>query len=117
GRVTGITAEYLALIKERLGIDVRVVRAPDWGTVLDMARRREVDLVGSISLTEERQRYLAFTESYLTTSAVIITRPSSTGIGGLWNLAGMTVAVERGFRVNEHLAVRHPTIRRLPAKD
>ncbi|MGE5147749.1 MAG: PAS-domain containing protein, partial [Candidatus Eiseniibacteriota bacterium] len=113
GRVVGVTPDYLALVQMRLGIEIKVVAAPDWPAVLEMARRREVDLVGSISRTDERRRYLAFTEPYLTTSSVVIMRPSAGFIGGLWNLEGKQVAVERGFRVNEHLVLRYPSIRRI----
>src|SRR5690606_7699294 len=117
GRVVGVTPDYLELVEERLGIEFRVVRAPNWAALLEMARRREVDVVATISRTEEREAYLAFTDAYMTTSAVIITRPSATSIAGLWNLVGRRVAVERGFRVNEHLAIRYPQIERVPADD
>ena len=59
GRHQGISADYLALVTQRLGIMVEPIVYPDWHSVLEAAKRHEIDLMVSVGQTPERENFLA----------------------------------------------------------
>ncbi|WP_207884508.1 transporter substrate-binding domain-containing protein [Pseudomonas sp. 30_B] len=105
----GISADYLQLISERLGMKVRPVIYNTWEDVLAAVHAGEVDMVPSVAMTEERKRFLSFTQPYLLTSSLIFARRDST-IRTLDDLSGRRVAVEQGYAVQELLEMAVPGI-------
>ena len=80
------------------GIDV--VFVPDrgtWGEALTDLRgeRKRFDLLLGLTPTAERAKEMAFTDTYLQEQSAIIARAGAEGIGGIADLAGRSVAVER----------------------
>jgi signal transduction histidine kinase/FixJ family two-component response regulator len=64
-----------------------------------------------IAPTPEREKYLSFTEPYLSSPYVIFIREEDKLILDISGLTGKTVAVPRGFAVQELLARDYPQIR------
>lgn len=112
----GISADYLQLISERLGMKVQPVLYNTWEEVLAAVKAGEVDLLPSMAATDERQRFLSFTQPYVTTSSLIFARRDST-IRTLDDLSGRRVAVEQGYAVHELLAKAVPGIDFVLAED
>jgi two-component system sensor histidine kinase EvgS/two-component system sensor histidine kinase/response regulator len=111
GRHTGITADYLELVQARTGLDIRPVLFGDWNQVLRALRAGQVDLVGSMAPTRERQTYLAFTEPYVSNPSIIVARKDRPEITGLESLRGKSVATEAGYATHELLRAQYPDIR------
>ncbi len=105
----GISADYLQLISERLGMKIRPVIYNTWDDVLAAVHAGEVDLVPSVAMTEERKRFLSFSQPYLLTSSLIFARRDST-IRTLDDLSGRRVAVEQGYAVQELLEKAVPGV-------
>ncbi|MFJ3262465.1 ATP-binding protein [Pseudomonas sp. NPDC086581] len=105
----GISADYLQLLSERLGMKVQPVLYNTWEEVLAAVKAGEVDLLPSMAATEERQHFLSFTQPYVTTSSLIFARRDST-IRTLDDLSGRRVAVEHGYAVHELLTKAVPGI-------
>ena len=105
----GISADYLQLLSERLGMKVQPVLYNTWEDVLAAVKAGEVDLLPSMAATEERQRFLSFTQPYVTTSSLIFARRDST-IRTLDDLSGRRVAVEQGYAVHELLSKAVPGV-------
>ncbi|MBD9676955.1 transporter substrate-binding domain-containing protein [Pseudomonas sp. PDM18] len=105
----GISADYLQLLSERLGMKVQPVLYNTWEEVLAAVKAGEVDLLPSMAATDERQHFLSFTQPYVTTSSLIFARRDST-IRTLDDLSGRRVAVEHGYAVHELLTKAVPGI-------
>ncbi|MFS2127429.1 ATP-binding protein [Pseudomonas sp. Pseusp97] len=105
----GISADYLQLMSERLGMRIQPVLYNTWEEVLAAVKAGEVDLLPSMAATEERQRFLSFTQPYVTSSSLIFARRDST-IRTLDDLSGRRVAVEHGYAVHELLSKAVPGI-------
>lgn len=105
----GISADYLQLLSERLGMKVQPVLYNTWEEVLAAVKAGEVDLLPSMAATEDRQRFLSFTEPYVTTSSLIFARRDST-IRSLDDLSGRRVAVEHDYAVHELLTKAVPGV-------
>ncbi len=111
GIYTGITADYIALLEQRLQVKIEpVTNKKSWGDVLKGARSGEFDLMSCLVETQERKNYLLFTEPYLSSVAVIISEQSKGYIGTLDKLRGKTVAIHKGHYTNELLKRDFPEI-------
>ncbi len=74
GDVAGITADYAALIGQRLKKRVEVVTARNFSEVIEMLKRGEVDMIGSMSRTPDRDTFATFSAPYLFSTPVVIQR-------------------------------------------
>lgn len=111
GQHQGIAAEHFELIEKRL--DVRFKRVPlkSWDEILKKAKAREIDLTTIAQKTKDRSEYLRFTKPYLTVPTVIITRRDGSKNLRLEEMAGMSVAVVKGYAVTETVLKNHPGLK------
>ncbi|MDJ0667626.1 MAG: transporter substrate-binding domain-containing protein [Desulfobacterales bacterium] len=116
GRPRGLSIDYMNLVAARLGIEVQYVTGPSWNEFLDMVQRQELDVMLNIVRTEERQRFLLFTDPYVQNPNVIVSTIEKP-YENIQALFGRTVAFPRGFFFEEVLAKSFPQIKRLPVED
>jgi len=90
GTYKGISADYMALIAHKLGVEFKLVRARSWPQVLAMARRGDIDLLPALARSKRRQEYLAFSSTYFSSPGVII---SARPYDSVEELYGKKVAV------------------------
>lgn len=110
GSYTGIAADYVTILQQRLGIRFRIVRLRDWAEVLKKARQREIDVLAAVTRTPERSEFLLFTKPYLELPAVIITRDSFKGPLNLRNLAGRKISVKAGYGARYYVVTNYPQV-------
>jgi PAS domain S-box-containing protein len=111
GRHQGISADYLALVTQRLGIVVEPVVFPDWHSALEAAKAHQVDLLVSVGQTPAREAFFAFSKPYITSSNIVVAQRSNTAIRSLEDLAGATVALEKGYAINDVLPAKVPGVK------
>ncbi len=110
GNFTGIAAEYIGLIKKKLGVRLEIVRYDSWDDVLAGAKAREVDMLSAAAQTPGRRKYLSFTDPHLEFPGVIITREGTGEKLDIAHLRGMRVAVVSGYVWHEMIAEEYPDI-------
>ena len=103
GEYKGITADYLALISEKTGLQFEVIKGLTWPQAYDMALAGEVDALPAIGKTSEREEHFLFSEPYYYFKRVIVTQDTDTSISGMDDLDGMTVAVQRNSSHHSYL--------------
>ncbi|HID48827.1 MAG TPA: transporter substrate-binding domain-containing protein, partial [Chromatiales bacterium] len=96
GGYQGMTSDYLRLLEQRLGVQFEVVRTPDWNSVLDQVRRKQVDAITAVARTPQRESYLLFSQPHLTLEGAIIASQDLPPIRALADLKGYNVAVVEG---------------------
>ena len=109
-----MAVDYLRIIGELFDIDFQFIPATDtWiqGFEDIAGAHRRYDLLPSATRTDERLATLAMSEDYLTSPWTIFTRKKARGIHGLSDLAGRSVAVERGYVMEGLLRNAAPAIR------
>lgn len=111
GQHQGITADYMKIFAESLGLDVSISPELKWSQVLESAKRLEIDLLPALVETEARREYLNFTQPYLDFSFVIFNRERAPFVGGLEDLVGKRVAVEQSYVTQEYLERDYPQLR------
>ena len=109
----GIVIEYLKLIEERTGIrfEFETTDRPFVEFLESMKQGRGPDMTAVIVRTPEREQYLSFSEPYIFSPYVIFIRQQDKPILDVSGLVGKTVAVPRGFVVQERLERDYPEIR------
>ena len=106
GDYSGVTADYLRILKQRLGIRFEVVRGDNWNDILAMVRNREVDALTAIIRTEQREEYLSFTRPYFILARAIFATRELKDIETLADLQGYKIAVVKGSWMDEQLSTR-----------
>lgn len=107
----GITEEYLRLISQSTGIRFIPESAGSWSDMLERAKRHEIDMVASISRNEEREAYWTFATPYFETPYSIIKGKNNKQITSLASLYEQTVAIEKGYFLQNRLEEEHPRIK------
>jgi diguanylate cyclase (GGDEF)-like protein len=108
GRLGGISADYLALLGERLGIRFEPATDQSWPRAMELVRARELDMFSMAAQTPERSAYALFTEPYIRSPMVIVTTNQVDYIGDPGRLLGHEVAVVEGYASQEWLKTHHP---------
>ena len=116
GRPRGLSIDYMALMAEKLGIEVEYITGPSWNEFLGMARRKELDVMLNIVKTEDRQKYLLYTEPYVKNPNVVVSYENN-AYESIEALFGKIVAFPKGFFYEEVLTKSFPQIKRLPVED
>ena len=110
GTYMGMVSDYIRILSERTGVSMEVVPDLSWSEVIARGKARELDVFTCVVKTLERETYMKFTNPYLSFPCVIITRKQAPFVGGLRDLYGKKIAVERDYFVHESLRVDHPAI-------
>jgi len=112
GRFTGVVADYLELIRRRLGnetnVRFEVVQLPEFSAVEERLQRREVDIVLALMPSRERTDYLTFTRPYLEYVNVVVTRDDHEFVTGMADFAGRKIAVVQGHSAQQLVARAFP---------
>jgi PAS domain S-box-containing protein len=116
GRPRGLSIDYMDLVAEELGLKVEYVTGPSWNEFLGMVTRKELDVMLNIVKTEDRMKYLLYTEPYIRNPNVIVSSEKSP-YETVEALFGKTVAFPKGFFYEEVLTKSFPQIKRLPVED
>jgi ABC-type amino acid transport substrate-binding protein/serine phosphatase RsbU (regulator of sigma subunit) len=102
GQHTGIAADFLDLLEERVGIDFQQhPEATTWTKSDELAKKGEVLFLPALAQNEARNEYLNFTQPFFSYSFVIIT-PKEGGdfIGSIEDLDHRKVAVPENYYIS-----------------
>ena len=110
GVYTGLAADYVELIEERLGVTIKPIEPYSWSNVLEMAKTDKVDWLPGIMSTPERQKSLAFTRPYLDFPIVILAHKGGAAPKNIKELYGLKVAVVENYAPHELLQAQHPDL-------
>lgn len=91
---SGMVSDYIRLLNQRLNLNMKVVKGISWEETVERAKRREIDVLPAVALTNERLKHFNFTESYLNFYRVIVTRNNAPMVFGLSDLENRKVAAQ-----------------------
>ncbi len=114
---SGMAADYIDLVSQRLGIRIEVVPHQNWSEALQSARERKVSLLTAAASTPERSTFLNFSKPYLELPASIIINDDTRGISNMSDLRGKKVAVVKNYASHDFLKRQHPELDLLAVAD
>lgn len=115
GAFKGIAADLIELMAERLGLDVEVVKTPDWPTSLELAKSGGAHALAFLNRSPAREEWLLFTEPYFVDPNVYVTRQDQDFIADPARLGAKTVVFPEGTSLEEHIRRRYPNLRVITA--
>jgi signal transduction histidine kinase len=109
----GIAIDYLKLIEERTGLKFEYDMAKQsFAEFLEGIKLRQgPDMTTLIAQSPNRERYLYFTTPYISSPYVIFARQQEDVLIDISGLAGKTLAVPKGFVIQQFLEKDYPEIR------
>ncbi|HZR34816.1 MAG TPA: response regulator [Nevskia sp.] len=109
-RHIGMTADYVALLNAKLGLNMTWSQARmPWLEVLQAARERRIDVIPTAGKTPEREEFLLFTEPpYVSFRSVIVVRADEPFISGMEDLRGKRIALVPGYAETADFDRRFP---------
>jgi two-component system, NarL family, sensor histidine kinase EvgS len=110
GGLTGIDADVLALLSQRLGVHFDMVTASTWSEVYAKALAREVDVLAGTARTPEREPFFRFSATYLSFPVAIITRTDAPFLWSAQDLVGRKVAAPRDYAPTLDLQREYPGV-------
>ena len=101
GKAQGYSVGYIKLLAERLGVEVEFISGYSWKQLLRMSREKKIDIIHPISYSEEREKFLHYTQAYLETVNTLAIRQNETKIKILGDMKGKTLAIRLGQNKND----------------
>ena len=106
----GFSADYLALLNERLGINMEPVIGLTWNQVLSGIKNDSLDVIACIRPTPSRRGSIDFTRPYLSFPISIFMKQDADIITGLKDLNGKRVGIIENYAEEELLQQNFPEI-------
>jgi diguanylate cyclase (GGDEF)-like protein len=110
GKHEGISADFFELFGALTGLKFRLVQTESWKQSQVFAEHKKCQLLSMLNQSEERSRYLDFTEPYVSAPVVIVTRDDEGYLDGLKSLSGQTITMVRGYIYEEFVRRDFPFI-------
>lgn len=109
GSFIGVAPDFIALISKKLGIKIEAVPDLSWPQIVDGARERTLDVIATAVITEERKKFLGFTEIYIPTPLVIMSRTDDDRFKDSSALNGRTVALVKKYSSSQQVVREYPS--------
>lgn len=90
-----MASDYIYYIANIVGLNVEVGRKQPWPDILHDIENKNIDVLTCAAITDERSRFLLFTEPHLSFPLVIVSRKDAPFIQGIQSLHGRSLAVIR----------------------
>lgn len=111
GEPKGYSIDYVKLITDKLGITVEWVNGKTWKELESLVRTKDIDIIHTISISEERQEYLNFTKPFLNNPRAVFKRSNDFSINTFEDLSGKTVAVVENYFSHTFIKKNYPDIK------
>lgn len=114
GAPTGLSYDYIQLIAEKSGLQFKIYPAV-WAETIQKMKDKKFDGLTCAVKTDERDKFLFFSDPYLSVPMVIIANTNNNDIKTLDDLKGKVVSINKGSYIHEWLQEKYPSITLLPS--
>ena len=109
GSYKGLLVDFLAEIEKEIGISFVFHHFNNWNDLVEYSKVNQNYVIVGIAATEDRKKYLSFTDPFVKVPYVIVTQRSSP-IETTANLHGKKVCTVANYAINDFLAEKYPAI-------
>jgi len=110
GDYRGAAADIIRLLEKKLGITISIARLKNWDEAMSKFKNQEVDLLGAMVRTPNREKFATFTDTIVAVPGGIFTRSSTKTDLTLSDLKGKKVAVVSNYTAHDVLMDKYPDI-------
>ncbi len=115
GMHSGVAADYLDHVAQRLGVGLQVVPFDNVTDMLTALREQRIHLVPFLAKTEQREREFRYSTPYLTIPFVLVGRTDAPAYWDLGSLRGRRIALAADHPLRPVIAQRYPEIQMVSA--
>ena len=105
----GFSIDYMNLLAKKLNINIKYITGPSWKEFINMSKDKKIDILLNIVKSEQREKYLEFTEPYKSLRQSIFTNLEN--INSLEDLNGKSIATTKSFFIEKFLKQNYPNIK------
>ena len=113
----GLSIDLMDMLSSRLGITFEYINGYRWNELLKMFKKRELDVLQSAYMNQERRQFGLFTRPYYKDKTVFVVPAHAPGILDITDLSGRIIAVPKGWAYETYLSDNHPDINLLTVKN
>ena len=106
----GIAADYWKLFEKNLGVKLEVFQTQSWSDSLESMQKGNCDALSLSAPTLKRRKHIAFTDSFLSLSFVVVTQVDKKSVIDFSLLDGISIAVVKGYALIESIQTKYPKI-------
>ena len=117
GNYIGVTADFLALVTRKTGLEFRIDHGYTWAESLERIKQGKIHMLGAAVASDQRKAYMDFTAPYAWLSGVIIVPKTVTEPMSLEKLKGMNVTVVNDYIWKDFIETHYPDMVINPAQD
>lgn len=110
GRYQGAAAEIIRILEQKLGIKITVVQLKNWDEAMAKFKSHDVDLLGAMVRTPNREKFALFTDTLIAVPGGIFSRSGSKTSLTLKDLHGKKVAVVSNYAAHDIIKNQFPEI-------
>jgi len=111
GELQGIMKYYILLFQKISGLAFELLPTQSWKQTMEYAKARKCDLIGEISETPERKKFLNFTDPYIDIPQVVATKHDKHFINDITDILDQTLGALDGYAIVEVLTQKYPDIK------
>jgi len=97
GQHSGAWVDYLALISQRLNINIETQGTETWSQALDTLKNNQSDFIIGIAKSPERLKHFYFTKPFFNFNSVIVMKEDSFFIESMNGLNGKKLGIIKGY--------------------
>lgn len=117
GDPVGINFDLLDAMARNLGFQIEKVRYDNFTALQDALRAGEIDVLGSINKTDERDAWLDFSQPYVRLASVFYVTDRHPDVKGIDDLEGLRVGIIGSYVSGQWLGENHPDLSLSPYDD
>lgn len=110
GQHIGMSSGYLQRLKQHTGLQFRLRPTGSWNETLQLLREGDCHLTPMLNQSEERKRFLAFSDVYLYAPNVLVSRREEPFLQGLEHIGERRLAITEGYRLMEYVQRHFPAL-------
>jgi len=116
-KLQGYVSDYLELIQNKTGLKFNLVKTKDFGESLKYVKNGKCDILASAQDIKERQMFMNFTDPFLTTSLVLITKDKTNFIDDISILKDKKISISKNYSFNKTLRDTYPELEFVDVKN
>ena len=110
GQYIGMLADYFDLVREKTNLKIEVYPTKTWDESINAIKNRKCDIIGSASPTPERLKYMDFTDTYMKSPIVLVTKMDKTFMDNIDDIVGKKIGITKSYAIAEILRAKYPDI-------
>jgi PAS domain S-box-containing protein len=110
GRYVGLLVDCQKEIEKHLGMSFAFRHFDTWNDLIEYSKTGRNFVVVGIARTDDRARYLSFTDSFIKVPYVIVVRKDS-DLRNMEDLEGAKVCAVDNYAVHDYIKLHHPQIK------